>query len=433
MTLTAMTEVWLRSNRRVLVMAMVPVAVTAAIGWAIYRSEASAIPHWLGAGCLGLASLSFLGLSRQILQPRIAFRDGAVLFYLRAGGPIAVPVQIVEAFFQGEGSAHLPGEPHHQAKSVNLIARLSQRETDWHERDVKPALGRWAEGYVTVRGTWCEPITGEVIRRLNRRAEGSLAGRDVERTRWGQSMKHVYSPTPKLLVSVRNADEVKAALAGGADWIDLKEPNAGPLAPVDAVIARQAAEDLNGRRPLSAALGELREWDCGAAIRVLSINELSVVKLGLAGCAKIPDWQDRWLAIARQVEDLGKQLAAVIYADWRSAHAPSPREMLGLAREIDHRYLLVDTFNKTDGSTFDHLSKRELADILDIAKQAPMTTVLAGRMNRELLGKIPQQVDMVAVRGGVCCGDRTSCVEAQLVKDFRHALAHQFGKHLPAT
>ena len=34
---------------------------------------------------------------------------------------------------------------------------------------------------------------------------------------------------PKLLVSVRSADEARAALAGGADLIDVKEPAHGPL------------------------------------------------------------------------------------------------------------------------------------------------------------------------------------------------------------
>jgi len=148
---------------------MVPVAALAGLGIAVQKGGWLPLPALLGAGCLGFALLLLVGLTRQILQPRIAYDDGQVLFFLKNRGPIAVPVDVVEAFFQGESLAHLPGETRHQAKSVNLIARLSQRDTDWHHRDVKPALGGWAEGYVTIRGTWCEPITGDVIRRLNRR------------------------------------------------------------------------------------------------------------------------------------------------------------------------------------------------------------------------------------------------------------------------
>lgn len=164
-----MGEVWLHSNRRVLSMAMAPVVALGLVSYLMLDDEAAGFLHWLGIAGIGVAVLLLLGLLRQFLQPRIAFNDGEVLFFLRARRPIAVPLRVVEAFFQGEGPAHLPGPPADETKSVNLIARLSRRETDWHERDVKPALGCWADGYVTVRGTWCEPITAQVIQRLNRR------------------------------------------------------------------------------------------------------------------------------------------------------------------------------------------------------------------------------------------------------------------------
>jgi hypothetical protein len=104
----------------------------------------------------------------QLFRPRIAFSNGDVLFYVRSGRPIGVPVNVVEAFFAGQGPAHLPAVSK-QPQTVNLIARLSQRATEWACQEVKPALGKWAEGYVTIRGTWCEPLNGDVIRKLNRR------------------------------------------------------------------------------------------------------------------------------------------------------------------------------------------------------------------------------------------------------------------------
>ncbi|MGI9429792.1 MAG: hypothetical protein ACR2NM_14110 [Bythopirellula sp.] len=164
-----MSEVWLHSNRRVLLLAMVPAAALGLVSYLMLADGDSTLLRWLGITGLALSLFLTGGLLRQLFQPRIAYHNGQVLFFLRAGRPIAVPRHVVEAFFQGEGPAHLPGNAQQDTKSVNLIARLSQRETDWHQRDVKPALGCWAEGYITVRGTWCEPITEAVIRRLNRR------------------------------------------------------------------------------------------------------------------------------------------------------------------------------------------------------------------------------------------------------------------------
>jgi hypothetical protein len=107
-------------------------------------------------------------LAVQWRRPRIAFEGNQVLFFLRSGRPIAVPVEIVESFFAGQSPAHLPAIKN-QPQTVNLIARLSQRHKEWAQQAVKPALGQWCDGYVTIRGTWCEPLDSDVIRRLNRR------------------------------------------------------------------------------------------------------------------------------------------------------------------------------------------------------------------------------------------------------------------------
>jgi hypothetical protein len=133
-------------------------------------STESTIWHrWLGIVLIAVGAGTAAVLLRQLSRPRIAFEDGDVLFYLRAGQPIAVPVEFVEAFFVGQGPAGLPGGISPQRQTANLVARLAQRATDWAQRDVKPALGNWCGGYVTIRGTWCEPLDTELVRRLNRR------------------------------------------------------------------------------------------------------------------------------------------------------------------------------------------------------------------------------------------------------------------------
>jgi hypothetical protein len=134
----------------------------------LVKSEAILLQIFAGA-IVALGVVLLMGLLNELRRPRIAFQDGNVLFNLRAGKPIAAPVEIVEAFFLGQGPAHLPPVDGKPAESVNLIARLSQKAPEWARVPVKPALGQWCEGYITIRGTWCEPLDGEVIRRLNRR------------------------------------------------------------------------------------------------------------------------------------------------------------------------------------------------------------------------------------------------------------------------
>jgi hypothetical protein len=165
-----MAEIWLRPNRRAIGFATVPPLLVGALGaWLAVGPGTGGWTQWVGGALFLVAIVTIAMLLVQLARPRIAYRDGHVLFYLRAGWPIAVPARTVEAFFLGQGPAGLPANIPQHAEAVNLVARLSQRETDWARRDVKPALGGWCNGYVTIRGTWCEPLNHELVRQLNRR------------------------------------------------------------------------------------------------------------------------------------------------------------------------------------------------------------------------------------------------------------------------
>lgn len=166
-----MLETWLRPNRRAILFGCVPPLIVAAIGAClVFATRESTTSVWRYLGLLLIVlSLPMIGIMlTQLRHPRIAFRDGMVLFYMRVGRPIAVPVEIVESFFFGQGPAHLPAVPK-QPQTVNLIARLSQRHTEWASQKVQPSLGSWCDGYVIIRGTWCEPLNSELIRKINRR------------------------------------------------------------------------------------------------------------------------------------------------------------------------------------------------------------------------------------------------------------------------
>jgi hypothetical protein len=167
-----MRETWLATNRSALWFGMLPLALVGllALGFIVAggRSDGGWLV-WLGVAMLVAAGGLLAAMWMQLRQPRVAYEDGKVLFHLRSGAPIAVPVELVEAFFLGQGPLMLPGPAKRGDATVNLVARISQRDPSYAEREVKPALGRWSESYVTIRGTWCEPLDGELIRRLNRR------------------------------------------------------------------------------------------------------------------------------------------------------------------------------------------------------------------------------------------------------------------------
>jgi (5-formylfuran-3-yl)methyl phosphate synthase len=228
----------------------------------------------------------------------------------------------------------------------------------------------------------------------------------------------------KLLVSVRDATEACDAVAGGADWIDLKEPLAGALGAVSAHVAQTVVGMIGKERPISAALGELSTWKETFSGELLSIPEISVVKLGLAQCGRLPVWQSQWHDAFETCSHHGKSLAAVVYADWCEVDAPRPEAVLECACRAGGKYLLIDTFHKQDLSSIEILGRVFLSRLLHQARLRGLTTVLAGRLrvnDLPYLADLP--VDVVAIRSAACGGQRTSQLDAAMVRLFRCRLS----------
>lgn len=234
-----------------------------------------------------------------------------------------------------------------------------------------------------------------------------------------------------LLVSVRNAEELEAACFGGADIIDVKEPDNGSLgmASIETLRAiRDRSYQLHATNPFSIALGELSDWitDNGlhpeAESRAVAMSRLKpdFVKLGLTGRN---DWRNDWARV--RVLPFGSVTwVAVAYADFQHVDAPSPEQVLAEARSVGCRILLIDTFLKDGRGLLDWMSDQQLADIHDVAIQAGMQLALAGSLSVETLPTILRIApEIVAVRGAVCDrGDRRKGVDQCLVAGFRRQM-----------
>lgn len=226
----------------------------------------------------------------------------------------------------------------------------------------------------------------------------------------------------KLLVSVRSVAEADAALRGGADWIDLKEPTAGPLGAVSAELAQAIVEFVDGRAAVSAAAGELLDWPTSAARQLLQVTGISQLKLGLAGC-RDRAWREAWQAAQREIAAAGKELVAVIYADDAAAHSPAPADIAALAVESQCQWLLVDTFDKRNGTLLSCLTHDELHAIFEPVRRQGVTTATAGRLTATAITELPlDAIDVVAVRSAACGGDRHGTVCAKQVAALQQLL-----------
>lgn len=213
-----------------------------------------------------------------------------------------------------------------------------------------------------------------------------------------------------LLVSVRSPAEALEALAGGADWIDVKEPLRGPLGPADPNVCEAVRSVVPRSVPFSLALGELADWPTDRPLPAVA-RESHLVKIGLARAPQ--SWRSRW----GQLRSPEVRWAAVAYADWRSVEAPDPAELLGWC--LDHpdvSGLLIDTAEKSRPS---RIEPETVAEFRDQLQAAGKFLAIAGGLDADGVAFWNERIgpDWVAVRTAACRnGDRLGPVTADRVR-----------------
>ncbi len=249
----------------------------------------------------------------------------------------------------------------------------------------------------------------------------------------------------QLLVSVRSAIEAIAAMAGGADIVDVKEPHRGSLGSASPNVIFEVSTALGshpGHPPLSVALGELHEWDSDSRdelCRTIDVTAPRFLKIGLAGTQSesnqnvtaaaatvrlnaTPSWFVKWQQLRSTIAGPSAWVA-VAYADAEQAGSPSVHDVLSAAITTDCSVLLIDTHSKDARSLLAYLSASELMAIRERTSRHGLKLALAGQITlANLPDVVPIHPDIIAVRGAVCdAGERTSTVSAKLVQQFREA------------
>ncbi len=237
-----------------------------------------------------------------------------------------------------------------------------------------------------------------------------------------------------LLVSVRNAEEAKSAIAGGCEILDIKEPHRGSLGMADL----DSIADVVGRYsplvPVSVALGELRDWRNADQLPSLPLG-IAYCKLGLAGCGSIPNWKNQWSEWRTHIDAASRgklHWVAVAYADWQRADAPAPEAVIQAAGDANCAGVLFDTFVKDDLGLLQWFSTDQLSRLVDLIHHKSLFAAIAGGLR---MGDLPQlagvDVDIVAVRGVACRGnDRRATVCSDAVREFRQAMVLSTGEEM---
>ncbi|HET6467802.1 MAG TPA: (5-formylfuran-3-yl)methyl phosphate synthase [Geminicoccaceae bacterium] len=221
----------------------------------------------------------------------------------------------------------------------------------------------------------------------------------------------------RLLASVLDLAEAEQALALGADILDLKDPRRGALGAWQRADVQEAVRRLDGRRPLSATLGDLPMVPALLAETAAATAATGVdyVKVGFfaggdhAACA----------AALATLAAGGARLVAVLMAD----QSPDPPLLPRLAA-AGFAGAMLDTADKRAGGLRAHQDEARLAAFIAEARRLGLLTGLAGSL---AVADIPPlcrlEPDYLGFRGALC-GDagREAALDAAAFRRVRAAL-----------
>jgi uncharacterized protein (UPF0264 family) len=226
-----------------------------------------------------------------------------------------------------------------------------------------------------------------------------------------------------LLVSVANPADAAAALAGGADLIDAKDPAAGALGAVTLETLRAIRATVAGARPVTAALGDaIHEDEVERAARDFATAGALFVKVGFAGVSSPA--RATALATAAVRGAGGSGVVAVAYVDAARVGGLLPAALLDVAAHADARGLLLDTADKSGPGLCALQSPLTLARLVADAHAAGLFLALAGKLEAHDLPMVRDTgADIAGVRGAACVGGRTGVTSAERVRRLRAAMS----------
>jgi uncharacterized protein (UPF0264 family) len=206
--------------------------------------------------------------------------------------------------------------------------------------------------------------------------------------------------------------EAKAAIAGGADIIDAKNPKEGPLGANFPWIIKSIRAIAPCNVEVSCTLGDLPNLPGSVALAALGAASLGVnyVKVSLYGVRTVKDAVFMMQNAVRSVKDFNPLIMVVAagFADAKRVNSVNPMTIPKVAYESKCDVAMLDTAIKDGKSLFNNLDIGQLKEFVDQTHKYGLKAALAGSLKKEHLPKLDKLgVDIVGLRSAACTnGDR---------------------------
>jgi dihydroneopterin aldolase len=232
----------------------------------------------------------------------------------------------------------------------------------------------------------------------------------------------------KMLASVQNRQEAEIVFQNGADIIDLKDPASGALGAVEPGKVLEVINFIAGRRPVSAACGDLPmqpETVRRKAEEFVSTG-VDFTKIGLFPSVQL----NACIAALKPLASHNK-LIAVIFADYLDAYGENLLETLGSA---GFHGVMIDTADKSAGRLFDRMTPARTGQFIMDARSHGLLAGAAGSLEAPDISRLlTYDPDFLGFRGALCAGlDRKAGIDAQATAKIRGLIPEALEEDAPA-
>ena len=219
----------------------------------------------------------------------------------------------------------------------------------------------------------------------------------------------------KMLASVQNRQEAEIAFQNGADIIDLKDPANGALGAVETGKVLEVIDFISGRRPVSAACGDLpmQLETVRDKVEELASTGVDYIKIGLFPSEQLDACVEALKLLASH-----NKLIAVLFADYRNSYGETLFERLAAAGFYG---VMIDTADKSGGRLLDHMTPDQVGKFVKDGQSHGLMTGVAGSLEAPDISRLLTYApDFLGFRGALCSGlDRKASIDAQATAKIR--------------
>lgn len=211
----------------------------------------------------------------------------------------------------------------------------------------------------------------------------------------------------KILISVTNEREVADAVEGGADIIDVKNPEEGSLGAGFPWIIEGVRKRAQNSIEISAAIGDMPNLPGTASLAAVGAasSGADYVKVGLRGVSRKNEAIYLMEQVARAVKDYDDsvQVVGAGYSDVERTGSVPPLSVPEIVERSGGDIAMLDTGVKDGRNLFEFLGPEELKSFVDQAHGFGLLAALAGSLKDADVKKVAELgADVAGFRGAAC-------------------------------